>query len=187
MKQHVVGLLVFLVVVASAVMFTWDFLSRSAVQKFFYEPSSCVEQGFGVDCEQGSDEPIPVWEVSRFVTEMRNKENLHRFDSWKEIETNRIRYISATIATKEGVYAINLFPDSVTYWYKPRGYKYSLYTWADHDIDGAVDFGLMGDPTQNHPYRFDAEFKIGMQFQSEYQKLYNRHFARIRNELARRQ
>lgn len=169
------GILIFAISFGLAVLFAtqWN------------EPS-CVELGFGHDCDIGSDKPTAPWKVNQVLKVAAIKENSRVFDSWEEHETNRVKYTSAKLHSTHGVYTINIFPDSVTYWYRPHGQEWSLYTWADHDMDGEVDFGLVSDIMDKQARRFDGDFRIGLEFKPLYQKLYDRHLSAMIAELNKR-
>jgi|GEM_PF-1279474 hypothetical protein len=185
MMKHFVGILVFVIVFSLTALFFYRGLPLT-MGWFEKELPTCVEQGFGEGCENGSDKPIAPGKVNRVLNVAANNENAHIFDSWEVIDTDRVKYTSARLYTAHGVYTINIFPASVTYLYRPYGQEWSNYTWADHGMDGEVDFGLVSDIMDKEARRFDIDFKIGSEYKPLYQKLYDRHLSAMIAELDRR-
>lgn len=144
---------------------------------------SCEDFGFTKDCKFKSSVVEMPGKVQAMVRMIRDSSNSSKFLSYQYIDVNRVQYTSVKIQSAEGTYTINVFPDSVTYWFKKTGEAQNSLTWADHDFDGKVDMGYYGDIVGNNPRRFDADFKVGIQYGPFYQMLYNHHFSNIAENL----
>lgn len=143
----------------------------------------CEDFGFTKDCKMKSSVAQMPSKVQNMVKMIRDSSNSSKFSSYQYIDVNRVQYTSVKVGSEEGTYTINVFPDSVTYWFKKSGDAENTLTWADHDFDGKVDMGFYGDIVGNNPKRFDADFKVGIQYRPLYQMLYNHHFSIIAEKL----
>lgn len=121
--------------------------------------------------------------LGNMVSLIRNKQNESKFSFYEVVDANRVEYTSVRLQDGLGVYTINVFPDSVTYWYKQHNQPESRLTWSDHDMDGEVDFGVVGDIAGKNPKRFDVDFRVGLNHRGFYQALYNDHFEVIATKL----
>ncbi|HMQ01815.1 MAG TPA: hypothetical protein PKD79_01950 [Candidatus Doudnabacteria bacterium] len=132
----------------------------------------CEELRLGPDCST-HNRPAPARDVRLLISTVRSPHQAHLFASRREIFTNRVSYIEARLPTVDGVYTINVFPDSVTYWFRDHSSESSNFTWADHEFDGMVDFGAIGDVSALDAKHYDIDFRKGLHWKNGYQQLYN--------------
>ena len=109
--------------------------------------------------------------------------NSSRFDSRTEGNTNGIHFTTVRLPVKGGIYTIHVFRNSINYWFCPDNQSSVVLTLADHDFDGFVDHGHIGDIMDEDPRVFDEDLRQGLQYRKYYQELYEQHFAVISDQL----
>lgn len=114
---------------------------------------------------------------------VRTPSSANRFDSRTEGNTNGIHFTTVRLPTNGGIYSIHVFQNSVNYWFRPDNKSSVALTLADHDFDGFVDHGHIGDIMDENPQIFDEDLKQGLQYRKYYQELYERHFTVIADQL----
>ena len=172
-----VGFALFLLVVALGLsMVVWWRLDKIPVP-------ACGEVVAGRDCILLPPKLDMGVKVKQIVALIRDDNNRGRFAKYDFLTVNQIQYTSVKVVSQEGTYSIHVFPNSVTYWFKKRGAEENTLTWADHEFDGQVDFGVSGDISDRSSRNFDGDLKMGLQYHKFYQHHYNKHMEVIAYQL----